>query len=290
MRMLRLTFILVSVMLLGLHPVVKAQSYYTDGEIGVSAGLSQYFGDLNDNYGFRTVKPALGGFYRYKYNSYLAFKASFHYTQVSYNDNLSPVAYNRLRNLNFTSNIFEVAAQAEFHFFRFIPSDKYYRITPYLTGGIGAFSYDPYTTYRGIKYTLREQGTEGQNIGNEANKYTHITPFFPIGVGVKYWLTKGVILTFEVTNRLTTTDYLDDVSTSYVGANKFPAASIKRPAQALQDRSTEIDAAHPLGRAGKQRGNSSSMDQYGMAVFSVSMHFSSYHCPANMRRDLISTY
>ncbi len=39
----------------------------------------------------------------------------------------------------------------------------------------------------------------------------------PIGVGVKYALNERMNLGFEVVYRYTTTDYLDDVSKTYVG-------------------------------------------------------------------------
>jgi hypothetical protein len=103
------------------------------------------------------------------------------------------------------------------------------------------------------------------------------------------WLKGGVNLTLEIASRLTFTDYLDDVSSTYVGIDRFPVTP-KNPAYALQDRSVELDPLNPLGRKGKQRGNSSTRDQYLMCLFSVSWHFTTYRCPEFMRKDLISTY
>jgi hypothetical protein len=45
-----------------------------------------------------------------------------------------------------------------------------------------------------------------------------------------------------------------------------------------------------LGRAGKQRGNSNNNDQYLVATFCFSWHFTTYRCPQFMQRDLIRTY
>lgn len=266
------------------------QSYYTTSEIGVSGGCSQYFGDLNDHYGFKTISPAYGGYIRKRYNSYIAIKGLVNYTTIGYDDKLNSDPYEKMRNLNFQSSVFEVAAQAEFNFFRFITGDRFYRFTPYLTGGIGAFYYNPYTTYKGVRYDLRAMGTEGQNAGYTNRKYGSVSPCFPIGAGVKYWVKAGINLTLEVADRLTTTDYLDDVSSTYVGADKFPKITVANPSGALQDRSTDINPANPLGRAGKQRGNASSYDQYLMVLFSISVNFTSYRCPASMNHDMISTY
>lgn len=263
-------------------PGVWAQSYFTGVDVGISLGGSQYFGDLNQHYGMKTINPA-GGFYaRQRMNSYIALKLSANYTKVGYDDKYNTDPYEKQRNLNFKSGIFEVVAQAEFNFFKFITGDPQYRFTPYLTGGIGAFFYNPYTTYNGVKYYLKPLGTEGQNAGYKGRKYDNMAACFPVGLGFKTWLRGGVNLTLELADRLTTTDYLDDVSTTYVGTKRFSAGSV---AQALQDRSQEITTAQMLGREGKQRGNSSSFDQYFMVMLSISFNFTSYRCPSFMKFD-----
>lgn len=278
-------------LLLALSPFSQAcaQTYYTSTEVGIGVGGSQYFGDLNDRYGFKTVNPGGGIYARKHLNQYISIKMGAYYTQVGYSDKLNSDLYQQQRNLDFKSDIVEVSFQAEFNFFRFVTGDPYHRFTPYLTGGIGAFRYDPYTTYNGNKYLLRPLGTEGQNLGYDDRKYSTVSPCFPIGVGAKFWLTGGVNLTFEIADRLTLTDYLDDVSTSYIGLDRFPLSQ-KSPTYLLQDRSVEISPSNPLGRKGKQRGNSSTYDQYLMCMLSVSWHFTTYKCPNFMDKEMISTY
>lgn len=263
--------------------ITKGQTYYTSTEWGVAFGASQYFGDLNTNYGFKTVTPAVGIYMRKHMNPYIALKFVANYTQVSYDDKYNTDAYEQARNLNFTSPIVEVITQAEFNFFKFITGDPFYRWTPFLTGGAGVFYYNPYTTYNGQNYNLRPLGTEGQNTGT-GKPYSPIGVVFPIGMGVKYWLKGGINLTLEITDRLTTTDYLDDVSSTYAGANKFPPGSI---AAILQNRTTDPNS--DLNTPGKQRGNTSSKDQYAMCLLSLSWHFVTYKCPAFMTQDLIKT-
>lgn len=268
-----------------------AQStFFTANEYGISIGATQYFGDLNESYGFKTIAPAYGLYVRRRMNSYIALKASGFYTNVGYDDKYNTIPYKVSRNLNFKSNIVEFSAQAEFNFFRFITGDRYFRFTPYLTGGIGGFYYNPYTTYKGTKYYLQPLGTEGQNAGYNDRKYSNYSVCFPIGAGIKYWLFPGVNLSFEISDRLTLTDYLDDVSGTYVGADKFPRITANNPAKALQDRSVELTGNPELGRVGKQRGNSASSDQYLMAVFSISFNFQTYRCPAFMGKELIRSY
>jgi len=263
---------------------VQAQSYFTSLEVGIALGGSQYFGDLNPHYGFNTIGPAGGIYVRKHMNRYISVKAVADYTKVGYDDKFNSDPFDKARNLNFQSPVFEFALQAEFNFFSFVTGDKYHRFTPFLTGGIGAFYYNPYTMYNGTKYYLQPLGTEGQNAGFSDRKYSNVSPCFPIGIGAKMWLKGGVNLTLEIADRLTTTDYLDDVSATYVGSNKFPANSV---AQALQDRSGE-NSPTQLGRAGKQRGSTSSYDQYLLAMLSISWHFTTYRCPSFMlNEDLI---
>jgi Domain of unknown function (DUF6089) len=260
----------------------SAQRYFTGIDVGIGLGGSQYFGDLNDHYGLKTIGPAGGVYVRQRMNAYIAVKAVANYTKIGYDDKYNTDPYQKQRNLNFQTGIFEVALQAEFNFFKYITGDPQYRFTPFLTGGVGVFYYDPYTTYNGVKYYLRPLGTEGQKAGFKGRKYDNMSACFPLGLGFKYWLKGGVNLTLEFADRLTTTDYIDDVSTTYVGRKRFASNSI---ALALQDRSQEIAGTEMLGREGKQRGNSSSFDQYFMAMLSISFNFTSYRCPSFMRMD-----
>lgn len=263
----------------GLH----AQTYYSAAEYGISAGGSQYFGDLNDEYGFKFIRPAFGGFMRYHLNPYISLRGNLLYTHVGYADNLSSNPYNVKRNLSFQSNIYEGSIQAEFNFFRYHTGERNSRFTPYLTGGVGVFYYNPYAFYGDKKYFLRPLGTEGQYAGYSNRKYSNFSVCFPVGVGFKYWLRPGINLGMEIADRLTLTDYLDDVSTTYVGSDKFPTSSNNpNPGYVLQDRSIELDPNNPLGRPGKQRGTSSTKDQYLMVLINLSFQLKVYKCPAYM--------
>jgi len=261
--------------------------YFTSAEVGLSAGGSQYFGDLNDRYGIKKISGAYGIYVRKHYNQYISVRLGGYYTRVGWADSFNTDMYQQQRNLSFRSDIVEASLQAEFNFFRFVTGDPYHRFTPHITLGVGAFTYSPYTTYQGNRYDLRSLGTEGQNLpGYEDRKYSNVSACFPIGVGFKYWIVGGINLTVEIADRLTLTDYLDDVSTTYVGVGSFPVDP-KNPAAKLQDRSVELDAGNPLGRKGKQRGNSSTKDQYLMGMISLSWHFKTYRCPNFMDRELI---
>lgn len=270
---------------LGKANTANAQLYYEGKEYGISAGASQYFGDLNDNYGFSYVKPAAGVFVRFHTTPYIGIRTNLLYTHVGYDDKFNDNAYQKARNLKFESDVYEASVMAEFNFFRFSTGQDGRRFTPYLAGGIGVFYYNPYTTYNGRRYNLRSIGTEGQNSGYDDRRYSHFSVCVPIGAGVKYWLRPGLNIGFEVINRLTFTDYLDDVSNTYVGANRFPNPdpSVPNPAFFLQDPS--IASGPAIGMEGKQRGNNQTKDQYLTFMVNVSIQLKTYRCPSYLKYD-----
>jgi hypothetical protein len=257
--------------------------YVQKGEFGITVGAAHYFGDINTRAGLNRPKPALGAFFRKQFGNYVGLRVSAHYAQVGYSDTYSKNEYQIQRNLSFNSNIWELALQGDFNFFKFIPSDPDHGFTPYITLGVGLFSYDPYAYLDGKKEFLRPLGTEGQNVGYLGRKpYSTMAVCIPFGVGIKYNISQKVNLSVEVCHRFTTTDYLDDVSTTYAGADRFKGANnIPTTAYYFQDRSTEVRGPDdPLGIEGRQRGWSKQKDQYTFAEIGLSFNISTYRCPS----------
>ncbi|MEO6556675.1 MAG: DUF6089 family protein, partial [Ferruginibacter sp.] len=246
--------------------------YIQKGEFGITFGASHYFGDLNTRARFNRPKPAFGLFFRKQFGNYVGMRIAAHYAQLGYSDTYSKNEYQKTRNLSFNTNIWELAVQGDFNFFKFVPANPDYSFTPYVTLGVGVFSYDPYAMYNGQKEFLRPLGTEGQNLGIEGrSQYGTMGICIPFGVGIKYNISPKINFSVEICHRFTTTDYIDDVSTTYVGADKFPNdASGPSTALLLQDRSYEIDPDNLLGVAGRQRGWSKQKDQYIIAEIGLS--------------------
>jgi hypothetical protein len=261
---------------------VKAQYQYNEyvqkGEFGITVGAAHYFGDLNTRFGLNRPKPSVGVFFRKQFGNYIAARLNAHYAQVGYSDIYSKNEYNITRNLSFNSNIWELSLQGDFNFFKFIPGSRDYVFTPYVTLGIGAFSYDPYAYLNNQKVFLRPLGTEGQLIGFQGRKqYSPTAICIPVGVGFKYNLSEKLNFSFEISHRLTNTDYLDDVSATYAGAANFVPGS---NAALLQDRSYELNPSNLIGVQGRQRGWSKQKDQYIIAEMGLSLNISSYRCPS----------
>lgn len=252
--------------------------YVQKGEFGITVGAAHYFGDLNTRAAINRPKPAVGAFFRKQFGNYVGLRISAHYAQVGYSDTYSKNEFQKTRNLSFNSNIWELALQGDFNFFKFIPSNPDYVFTPYITLGVGAFTYDPYAYLAGKKEFLRPLGTEGQLIGYNGRKpYSTLAICIPLGVGIKYNISDKINLSFEITHRFTNTDYIDDVSTTYIGAGRFASMST---AGLLQDRSYEIDPDNIIGIEGRQRGWSKQKDQYIIAEIGFTYNLSSYRCPS----------
>src|ERR1700712_127243 len=176
-----------------LYKTTAQDVYEQIGEFGITAGVAHYFGDLNTRASINRPKPAIGIFYKKQFNNYLGVRVSAHYAQLGYSDIYSKSDFQKRRNLSFNTDIFEFAVQGDFNFFKFVPGDPYYSFTPFVSLGMGVFSYNPYAYLDNKKIYLRPLGTEGQNIGyvdpNTGKKrkpYGSMAVCFPIGVGVKY--------------------------------------------------------------------------------------------------------
>jgi len=284
--MMKKYLLLVVVAMLGILNYANAQYQSTvqEGEFGISAGLAHYFGDLNTRASINRPKPAVGIFFRKQFGNYTGLRVAAHYAQIGYSDVYSTNDFQKRRNLSFNSNIWELTVQGDFNFFKFVPGDPYNRFTPYVTLGVGAFSYDPYAYLGGQKVFLRPLGTEGQGYSQYPDRkpYGTMALCVPFGVGIKYNLTERINIGLEIVHRFTNTDYLDDVSSTYVDPAIFPklpdgSASI---ASLLQDRSYET--GEPIGfvnGTARQRGYPKQKDQYVMAELTFSFNLTSYRCP-----------
>lgn len=266
-------------------PSFAQQGDYYTGEVGVGIGAAHYFGDLNTTTQLNRPKPAATVFFRKNWGQYIATRVGVSVAQLGYADRYNTQNEVQLkRNLNFNTTIWEVSLQGDFNFFRFVPHEPGYNFTPYITLGAGLISYDPYTIYNNERVYFRQLpiGTEGQNspLYPERKMYSNNALSIPFGGGFKYSIGGGrVNLSLEVLHRYTSTDYIDDVSTTYVDPAAFP----KPPggvsvAQLLSDRSGEIGT--PIGIPGRQRGSGSKQkDQFVTALFTVSFNLMSYKCP-----------
>lgn len=254
-----------------------------EGEFGFGIGAGHYFGDLNTQARLNRPKVAATAFFRKNFGNYIALRIGASFAQLGYSDQYnSHNKYMFSRNLSFNSKVWELTLQGDFNFFRFMPGEPAYSFTPYITFGAGIFSYDPYAYLKGVKVPLRPLGTEGQGsaLYSDRKQYSSMGISIPFGGGIKYSFNDRVNIGFEVLHRFTNTDYLDDVSTTYVDPSVFPLNpdGSQSDAQLLSDRSYEL--GQPIGIPGRQRGNSKQKDQFVTAMIHFTFNLQSYKCPS----------
>ena len=255
---------------------VKAQS----SEIGLCGGVSFYMGDLNPKGVFSGSRPAGGVLYRYNINPRLAFKANVLFGSLEASD--AKMSGDLARNLSFRSPLSEISAQMELNFMRLYNERGMNPFTPYLFAGVAIFSFNPQAEMNNNWYDLQTLGTEGQGLNVQDpetgimydKKRYALTGFsIPFGIGMRVNFLKYYCIGLEWGFRKTFTDYIDDVSTTYVRRD-FLIEYRSRLIADLADRTTvktivdgeEFPVYHKEGTA---RGNNkNTTDWYSFATLS----------------------
>lgn len=193
-------------------------------EVGFFGGISTYSGDLTEHsVTFRQSHPTIGFLIRKQVYKNFSLRVGVDFGKISGADSLNKDSSLRLRNLSFRSNLVDVHLLAEYNFLDYSKTG----FTPYVFLGISVYHFDPYTLdSNGLKVYLPPLSTEGEGLPQYPDRkpYALTQVSIPFGVGVKYALSPVVNLGFEFRINKTFTDYLDDVSTTYVDKNVLLAA------------------------------------------------------------------
>lgn len=248
-------------------------------EVGVFGGVSFYLGETNRASLFKLSRPAFGLVYRLNLSDHWALKGNAYYGGIQGADSLSDVAEDRARNLSFKSILVDIGVNMELNFMRFEAGNTATPFTPYIFAGISVFKFNPTAelvggdyivggelyTVKGGTYALQPLGTEGQGTTGYPDRkdYALTQVSVPFGIGFKFNLGKPIGIGLEWGMRMTFTDYLDDISSTY--ANPLILAAEYGPAAAvLSDRS-----GSPTSLEDRQRGNSTGNDWYSFAGITV---------------------
>ncbi len=271
----------------------QKNGYFVKGDYGITVGTAQYFGDLNAAGAINNTRQSLGIFFRKQFNDYIGLRVSGTYAQLAYNSNsTSNPIYQKVQNLSFYDDVYEFAVQGDFNFFRYNSLEPYQRFTPYITLGLGVINYSPYVILTpqvqkewnlpSNKQALRELETE------EEKSYTNMAISCPLGVGFKFSINKKIGFFAEAVYRFTNTDYLDDVSKTYIGydeAIKLKTQPIPSIAYLLQDPSiyssfVPSETITPIGYIkGAKRGDPSTKDAFVIAQFGITWNIGTHRCP-----------
>jgi Outer membrane protein beta-barrel domain len=187
-----------------------------DLRLNLFGGMANYNGDLQSRpITFQQARYSVGLWASYDINPYVMLRGGLHFAEVRAEDRFQKNPANRLRNLSFATNIIELHAAAEYHFLGM--TDRVF--SPYVFGGLAGFHYNPYAyDQAGNKVSLKPLSTEGQGLAGYPDRqpYSLVQFAVPLGVGVRMVLTDRIDVGAEFGYRKTFTDYMDDVSRSYV--------------------------------------------------------------------------
>jgi hypothetical protein len=265
-------------------------------EVGLGIGPLVFLGDLGGNYGtgttfvkdvnFSTINLAKGLFVAYHPTEWLGFRLAINQGRVEgydslINDKGGGAEHRKRRNLQFRSNIWEAYAAVEFYptvFFEQYDGLQG-KLRPYGVIGVGAFKFNPQGKYYAPNgdatwVDLQPLRTEGQGMAEYPGRkpYSLMSLEIPMGVGVKYYLKENFYIGFEIMHRKSFTDYVDDVSTTYIDNALF--GQYLNPQQAamanqlyFRENYTPYGTTSRTPPSGEQRGNPGNNDSFFSSIF-----------------------
>ncbi len=247
-----------------------------------SAGTNFFLGDLGGGpkdashyFSLRDIdwvytRPVLQAGIRYKLLRDLAVKPFISYARLKADDMKSEHIGRRSRNLHFRTNLWEVGAQFEYYFIKEKHLGRYTfssykglnKLSAYVSIGGGGLYYNP----KSEEIRGSNSWQELRPMMNENKAYGMFAGFFNVGLGIKYKLDERYAIGLDVSNRYTSTDYLDDASGSYIGKdNGF--ADKHLVVDYDNNVVTDVHTLYPEGKEG--RGDPSYNDAYLFSVITV---------------------
>lgn len=230
--------------------------------VGVATGTASYNGDLVEgNMPLKRMGFFIGADVKRIISPKFTLRAGLSYGRIFGDDKKNRDPELKQRNLSFKTPITEFNIGAEFE-----PRslDDYF-YTPYFYAGVGIFHFNPYTfDNNNKKVFLQPLGTEGQGLKEypDRKKYSRYQITLPVGGGIKFYLAENLIMNYEFMYHFIFTDYLDDVSTTYI-----PLEKLNPETAALSFRQQGVNFAL---RVGERRGDKKDRDVYYYNVIRLS--------------------
>jgi hypothetical protein len=240
------------VLILFCGTITRSQNFFAS----IFAGQSNYSGDLQEKrFSFSQAHPAIGVGLLFEINEKMLIRGDFTYGKISAQDKYGK---NKNRNLSFYTDISEFSLGFEYNLLNLY----IYKVSPYLFTGVALFDFNPYTkSDNGNIIFLPEKSTEGQGFINGRDDYKLRQYSIPFGGGIQWAINDNKRLGIVVGYRKTFTDYIDDVSTTYVDKDIL---IFNRGLQAAEIayRGDELPNGAPYPAAGAQRGSPKNKDWY----------------------------
>jgi len=240
--------------------------------VEVMPGVAVYRGELSQGaFSLKSVGPGISANVKYDFGDMIVLRSGIAWGMLQGDDKLSKKDYIRTRNLSFKTMVAELSLCAELN----LLDPEVFYVYPYLLTGVGVFRFNPYAYDKNHKkVNLQPLGTEGQDLPQYPgrHKYSLTQPFIPFGGGWKYNVKGKFAVSFEMAVRFLFTDYLDDVSTTYINKNILLNARGQ----------TAVDMAFrqtPTPAEGEQRGSEKSKDYYFMSGIKFTWYLSKKKTP-----------
>jgi hypothetical protein len=278
-------------------------------EFGFGVGPLYFLGDLGGNTGVgsmglkdvqfsepKMVKGVYGAFYP---GEWIGLRASIAHGKLEAYDSKipdkgGPERSRKDRNLQFQSSLFEAYLGVELYPTVFM--EQYDglagKIRPYVVGGIGLFRFNPkgeyYAPDGSRKWVpLQPLRLEGQGMSQypDRKEYKLTQVEIPLGGGIKYFLKENFYVGIEVLYRKTFTDYIDDVSTSYIDNTLF-ASYLDAEKTAMANQLYNRENLMPGGSltrsgVGEQRGNPEQNDAFFSSTLKIGWRLIDWNAPRN---------
>lgn len=228
--------------------------------IGVFGGAASYQGDLQPNsFSFSQSDHMISAWVRKNLTNRFSLKAGLSRGKLGAADSNNR-DYLKPRNLSFETRFTESFLMLDYTVFDLTTT----RLSPYGYFGLSIFRYNPYTyDQHGAKVYLKPLSTEGQGLPQypDRKEYSLTQKSLAFGGGFRYALNNNVLLSVDAGQRKTFTDYLDDVSSSYVDPDVLLSEKGQKAVD-LAYRTDEFLGNNSSPYHGEQRGTPKEMDWY----------------------------
>lgn len=316
-----ITIILILFFILDAFP--QRQAWQRDRHyLAFGLGASGFMGDLGGadrigtqglrDFDFAAVRPSLMFGYRYFLLSDLAFSAHLTFTYVAGDDKNTNELHRNNRNINFRSPIIEFAPKLQYYFISYNRLGAQYRratgarvrrnleFSAYVFTGVAGFYFNPQGYFDAENYfgsiatddlpsngwyNLRPLFTEGQGYFPTREKYSSVSVAIPFGIGALMHINRDMSVGFEFGFRKTFTDYIDDVSRTYVDPSIYQDIFSEPFQIALAEyfanptiNTLDANTTAP----GQQRGNPYNTDAYMFTMFTFYYRIPNFMRPSRV--------
>lgn len=263
-------------------------------EIGLNVGPSNLLGDLGGNYGtgktfikdnnIQMTKLMKGAHLTIRPSEFFGITLSANFLTLEGADSIiadkggAEVA-RKNRNLSVRTPVKELTLTGEIYPLVILEDDDkdlYHKFRPYGILGVGVFHYNPQGQYTAPNGTtrwvdLKPLRTEGQGMPQYPNKkeYSLTQINIPYGVGIRYYFSDRISAAFEIVNRKTFTDYIDDIGDTFIADSDFDSyfgagSQTATIAKQMHNKAEQVSPGVriPSYNAGNKRGTPDRKDSY----------------------------